>query len=185
MSKVGCFWFLPGRARGPTTRRPKQTHTICYSALVGGGRRACGPHLAAAVVSHTLSAEHVGRGGCSNSLFFVPAGPGAWSNRAAPQTNPHYLVFRVGWRGAPRIWTTPCRRGGPPNHFCSGGPGASQKRMQSMPGQAQGKPKTYAAYVFGLPRARPSMLGRARGQPKTYAKHARAIPGPAKNVCKA
>ena len=28
------------RARGLTARRPKQTHTICYSALVGGGRRA-------------------------------------------------------------------------------------------------------------------------------------------------
>ncbi len=56
--------FLPGRARGPTARRPTPTHTIYYSALVGGGRRPFGPHLAAAEVSHTLSAEHVGRGGC-------------------------------------------------------------------------------------------------------------------------
>ena len=53
------------RARGLTARRPEQTHTSCYSALVGGGRRAFGPHLAAAEVSDTLSAEHVGRRGCS------------------------------------------------------------------------------------------------------------------------
>jgi hypothetical protein len=154
---VGCFLFLPGQARGPTTRRPTPTHTIYYSALVGGGRRPFGPHLAAA----TLSAEHVGRGGCpkwvvfcssqagrvvqprgaphqptlftmlrwlaggaahldhtlpprrspkpcllntlgaevvQRGLFFVPPRTGAWSNHAAPHTNPHYLLFRVGWR---------------------------------------------------------------------------------------
>ncbi len=178
---MGCFLFLPGRARGPTTRRPTPTHTIYYSALVGKGRRAFGPHLAAAEVSHTLSAEHVGRGGCpkwvvfcssqagrvvqprgaphqptlftiprwlaggaahldhtlpprrsptpcllntlgaevvQSGLFFVPPRPGAWSNHAAPHANPHYLLFRAGWRGAPRIWTTPCRRGGLPHPVC-------------------------------------------------------------------
>ena len=51
-------------------------------------------------------------------LFFVPPRPGAWSNHAAPHTNPHYLLFRVGWRGAPPIWTTPCRRGGLPHPVC-------------------------------------------------------------------
>jgi hypothetical protein len=205
---VGCFLFLPGRARGPTARRPTPTHTICYSALVGGGRRPFGPHLAAAEVSQTLSAEHVGRGGCpkwvvlcssqagrvvqprgvqrqptlfaiprwlaggaahldhtlpprrsptpcllntlgaevvqiglffvpprpgawsnhaaphanpgvvESGLFCVPPRPGAWSNHAAPHANPHYLPLRVGWRGAPPIWTTPCRRGGLPHPVC-------------------------------------------------------------------
>ena len=178
---MGCFLFLPGRARGPNARRPTPTHTIYYSALVGGGRRPFGPHLAAAKVSHTLSAEHVGRGGCpqwvvfcssqagrvvqtrgaphqptlftiprwlaggaahvdhtlpprrsptpcllntlgaevvQSRLFFVSPRPGAWSNRAAPQTNPHYLLFRAGWRGAPRMWTTHCRRGGLRHPVC-------------------------------------------------------------------
>ena len=41
-----------------------------------------------------------------------------WSNRAAPRANPHYLLFRAGWRGAPRIWTTPCRRGGLRHPVC-------------------------------------------------------------------
>ena len=52
----------------------------------------------------------LGAGVVQIGLFFVPPRPGAWSNRAAPHTNPHYLLFRAGWRGAPPIWTTPCRR---------------------------------------------------------------------------
>ena len=32
---MGCFLFLPGRARGPNARRHTPTHTIYYSALVG------------------------------------------------------------------------------------------------------------------------------------------------------
>ena len=59
---------------------------------------------------NTLGAEVVHSG-----LFFVPPRPGAWSKRAAPHTNPHYLLFRAGWRGAPPIWTTPCRREGLPH----------------------------------------------------------------------
>ena len=178
---MGCFLFLPGRARGPNARRPTPTHTIYYSALVGVGRRSFGPHLAAPEISNTLSAEHVGRGGCPqwvvfcssqagrvvqtrgaphqptlctiprwlawgaahldhtlpprrsptpcllntlgaevvhSGLFFVPPRPGAWSKRAAPRTNPHYVLFRAGWRGAPPIWTTPCHRGGLPHPVC-------------------------------------------------------------------
>jgi hypothetical protein len=154
---VGCFLFLPGRARGPTTRRPTPTHTIYYAALVGGGRRPFGPHLAAAAVSQTLSAEHVGRGGCPTwvvfcssqdgrvvqprgaphqpTLFTIPRwlaggtknnplwtisapnvfsrqgvgdlrGGKVWSKWAAPPANQRGIVNSVGWRGAPRGWTT-------------------------------------------------------------------------------
>ena len=38
-----------------------------------------------------------------SGLYFVPPRPGAWSNHAAPHANPHYFLFRVGWREAPPI----------------------------------------------------------------------------------
>ena len=78
--------------------RATPTHTIYYSALVGGGRRPFGPHLAAAKVSHTLSAEHVGRGGCPQWVVFCSSQAGrVVQTRGAPHqptlfTIPHWLA---------------------------------------------------------------------------------------------
>jgi hypothetical protein len=116
-TKVGCILFLPGRARGPTTRRPTPTHTIFYSALVGGRRRPFGPHLAAAEVSQTLSAEYVGRGGCPNWVVFCSSQAGrVVQPRGAPHQPTLFTIPRWLARGAahldhtlpPRRSPTPC-----------------------------------------------------------------------------
>ena len=86
-------WLAGGAAHLDHTLPPRRSPTPC--------------------LLKTLGAEVVHSG-----LFFVPPGPGAWSKRAAPHTNPHYLLFRAGWRGAPPIWTTPCRREGLPHPVC-------------------------------------------------------------------
>ncbi len=117
---MGCFLFLPGRARGPTARRPTPTHTIYYSALVGGGRRPFGPHLAAAEVSHTLSAEQLARA-CFAYVFGWPrVRPSMLCIRfwLAPGPPQHALHTFFGWSQARpgmlciRFWLAP----GPPQH---------------------------------------------------------------------
>ena len=70
-------WLAGGAAHVDHTLPPRRSPTPC--------------------LLNTLGAEVV-----QSRLFLVPPRPGAWSNHAAPGTNPHYLLFRAGWRGAPR-----------------------------------------------------------------------------------
>ena len=65
-------WLAGGAAHLDHTLPPRRSPTPC--------------------LLNTLGAEVVHSG-----LFFVPPRPGAWSKRAAPHTNPHYLLFRAGW----------------------------------------------------------------------------------------
>ena len=142
---MGCFLFLPGRARGPNARRPAPTHTIYYSALVGGGRRPFGPHLAAAKVSHTLSAEHVGRGGCPQWVVFCSSQAGrVVQTRGAPHQPTLFTIPRWLAGGAAHLdHTWPPRRSlgrgarASPNvcTSCPGGPETMLIRMPEIPKQ--------------------------------------------------
>ena len=71
---MGCFLFLPGRARGPNARRPTPTHTIYYSALVGGGRRPFGPHLAAMACVIKVDSYAEGLATVNDTRFGLTAG---------------------------------------------------------------------------------------------------------------
>jgi hypothetical protein len=149
---VGCFLFLPGRARGPTTRRPTPTHTIYYSALVGGGRRPFGPHLAAAKVSHTLSAEHVGRGGCPKWVVFCSSQAGRVVQPRGAQRQPTLFTIPRWLAGGaahldhtlpPRRSPTPCLLNSSPEHALhtfSAGPGPPQHDLHTFVCWSQARP---------------------------------------------